>query len=262
MLTAINGLPGSGKNVYATHLAQKHFRRTNSLLARIIRKINHEPIIINNVYSTYPILLKKYSKRSKKPPIYSNKVTLYDLNNEYSFIPGAFIVIDEVQAFYDSEEYKDFPREIAIFNQFHRHFDIDDIIYISQHPSRIVKKIRVLISEFVKIRIFFNIPLINIGFMYYTKYFEFEDYGKYHHPKKEAQTYDFQNGFCFFRTKKVFKGYESQYLSVLNENKPLYESGEYSDLHLSERDVKNIYRGLEPSAGGAGSSRTGRRGGR
>ena len=33
--------------------------------------------------------------------------------------------------FYDSEEHKEFPKEIAIFNQFHRHFDIDDIYYIS-----------------------------------------------------------------------------------------------------------------------------------
>ena len=41
MIRAINGLPGYGKNVYATYLAKKHFRRTNFIVFRIIRKINH-----------------------------------------------------------------------------------------------------------------------------------------------------------------------------------------------------------------------------
>lgn len=66
-------------------------------------------------------------------------VNIYQLNNDFSFKPYSLIIIDEIQLYYDSDEYKDFPREIARFNQAHRHYGIKDIYYISQHPSRVVK---------------------------------------------------------------------------------------------------------------------------
>lgn len=242
MVTCISGIPGSGKNVYATYLAKKHFKKENSLLRKLFRKLTHKEIIMNNVYSTYPILLKKYFKRSKKKDIYSNRVTIFDLVPDNRYKKNALIIIDETQAFFDSEEYKEFPKEIAIFNQFHRHFDIKDIYYISQHPSRIMKKLRILTSEFDKIKSFINIPFINIGFMHIVSYFEFDDYGKYHHPKKEAKTYDVKNHYKLFFTKKVFKNYDSKYLRVLNKDKPLYDRGTFTSLSLSEREIKYIYR--------------------
>ena len=187
--------------------------------------------------------MKKYSKKSGKKNIYSNKVTIYDLVPDNRFLKHACIIIDEAQAFYDSEEHKIFPKEIATFNQFHRHFDVDNIYYISQHPSRILKKLCVLASEFDKVKIFINIPFINVGFMYIVVYYERDDYGKYNHPKKEAKTYDVKNRFCIFRTKPVFKSYDSKYLRVLNADKPLYDKGEFESLTLSEEDIRLIYRG-------------------
>lgn len=243
MVIALSGIPGSGKNVRATYLAKKHFKHQNNIIRKLIRKIKHEPILINNVYTTYPILLKKYPKRSKHKSIYSKKVTIYDLIPDNRFEKHACIIIDEAQAFYDSEEHKIFPKEIATFNQFHRHFDIDNIYYISQHPSRLLKKLCVLASEFDKVKTFINIPFINIGFMYIVVYYERDDYGKYNHPKKEAKTYDVKNRFCIFRTKPVFKSYDSKYLRVLNEDKPLYNKGEFESLALSEEDIRLIYRG-------------------
>lgn len=243
MVIALSGIPGSGKNVRATYLAKKHFRKQNNIVRKIIRKVKHEPILVNNVYTTYPILLKKYSKKSGKKNIYSNKVTIYDLVPDNRFLKHACIIIDEAQAFYDSEEHKIFPKEIATFNQFHRHFDVDNIYYISQHPSRILKKLCVLASEFDKVKIFINIPFINVGFMYIVVYYERDDYGKYNHPKKEAKTYDVKNRFCIFRTKPVFKSYDSKYLRVLNADKPLYDKGEFESLTLSEEDIRLIYRG-------------------
>lgn len=242
MVTCISGIPGSGKNVRATYLAKKHFKKENSLIRKLFRKLTHRPTLVNNVYSTYPILLKKYSKRSKKKNIYSNRVTIYDLVPYNRFQKNALIIIDETQAFYDSEEYKDFPKEIAIFNQFHRHFNISDIYYISQHPSRIMKKLCILASEFDKIKTFINIPFINIGFMHIVCYFERDDYGKYHHPKKEAKTYDVKNHYKLFLTRKVFKSYDSKYLRVLNEDKPLYDKGTFASIALSEKEIKYIYR--------------------
>ena len=238
MVITINGIPGSGKNVLATKLAIKHYKRENN----IIRKILHQEIIVNNVYSTYPILLKKYSKRSKKQDIYTNRTTLYDLVPYNRFRKGALIIVDETQAFYDSEDHKEFPKEISVFNQFHRHFDVDDIIYITQHPSRLMKKLRILCCEYDKVKTFVIIPIIGLAFMHIVKYFEFEDYGKYNHPKKEAKTYDVKNQYMLFFTKRIFKSYNSKYLNVLNKDQPLYDRGTFNSKDLSIEEIKYIYR--------------------
>ena len=235
MISVISGLPGKGKNVLATNLAKRHYRAENGLILRIIRKIKHEPIILNNVYSTYPILLNKRRKE------YSNVVSFYDLDGSYKFLPNALIIVDEVQAFYDSDEHKNFPKKIAVFNQFHRHFNIKDIYYISQHPSRIVKKLRDVSYGFTKVRSFFVIPIINLGIMYYSNYYEFEDYGKWHHPAKEFQTYDVDNHFLLFNAKSIFTSYNSKYLNVLNRDKPLYNKGKFNDLYLSKEELNSIY---------------------
>lgn len=240
MITLISGIPGSGKNVLATKIALNHYKKTNSIFRRLIRRLFHKEVWINNVYSTYPILIKK---SRKKGDIYSNRITIYDLVPDNRFIKHAKIFIDETQAFYDSEEHKDFPNEIAIFNQFHRHFDIDDIYYISQHPSRIMKKLRILACEFDKIKTFIVIPFIKLSFMHIVRYFEFDDYGKYNHPKKEAKTYDVKNKYFLFFARKVFKSYDSKYLKVLNKDKPLYDIGHFTSLELTEEEVKYIYRG-------------------
>ncbi len=242
MVITINGIPGSGKNVLATKLAIKHYKRENNIIRKIIRKILHQEIIVNNVYSTYPILLKKYSKRSKKQDIYTNRTTLYDLVPYNRFRKGALIIVDETQAFYDSEDHKEFPKEISVFNQFHRHFDVDDIIYITQHPSRLMKKLRILCCEYDKVKTFVIIPIIGLAFMHIVKYFEFEDYGKYNHPKKEAKTYDVKNQYMLFFTKRIFKSYNSKYLNVLNKDQPLYDRGTFNSKDLSIEEIKYIYR--------------------
>lgn len=238
MITCVNGIPGSGKNVLVTKICLHHYKKTNNSIRRLIRKIKKEPIWINNVYSTYPILLKK----TKKEKVYSNIVTIYDLVPSNRFLNHAVIVIDETQAFYDSEDHKEFPKEIAIFNQFHRHFGIDDIYYVSQHPSRILKKLRILACEFDKIKRFICIPFIHLAFMHIVRYFEFDDYGKYNHPKKEAKTYDVKNKYMLFFAGKVFKAYDSKYLKVLNIDKPLYNRGVFKKIDLSEKEIKYIYR--------------------
>ena len=219
MISIISGLPGKGKNVLATHIGLKHFKRENNFVKLFIRRIKHQPLIINNVYSSYPILL----------------------NKNYKFKKNALIIIDEVQSFYDSDEFKDFPKEIAVFNQFHRHFDIKDIYYISQHPSRVVKKLRNVSCKFTKVRTFIVIPVIKIGIMYISNYYEFEDYGKWHHPSKEMKTYDVDNHFKIFNAKKVFDSYNSKYLSVLNKDKPFYDQGSYFSKTLSSSDISNIF---------------------
>ena len=36
MITIISGIPGSGKNVVATKIALKHYKKTNSIFRRLI----------------------------------------------------------------------------------------------------------------------------------------------------------------------------------------------------------------------------------
>ncbi len=235
MISVISGLPGSGKNVYATYLAKKHYRRENTVFRRLVRSLRHDDVYINNVYSTYPILLDKRKK------IFSNVISLYDLNGQYSFKYGSLIIIDEVQSFYDSDDWQDFPKSIAVFNQFHRHFNIDDIYYITQHPSRLVKKLRNVCFQFIKIRKFKIVPIIKLGFIYFTNYYEFDDYGKWHHPEKEFKTYDVDNHFKFFFVNSIFKSYNSKYLNVLNRDKPLYNKGSFKYLDLTIEEIKSIY---------------------
>jgi len=236
---SVGGLPGKGKNVFTVHEARKHYKKTNSILRRLIRKIFKRETTVNNVYSNFPILLKNSRKEEKK--IYSNKVMLNDLNLKNRFQKDSVIIIDEVQAIYDSDEFKDFPKEIAVFNQFHRHFDIKDIYYISQHPSRIVKKLRNIIPEFIKIRTFVIIPIIKLSFMYYSVYYEFDDYGKWHHPKKEAKTYDVKNKFKIFFARGVFTSYKSKYLNEIIKDKPLLTRGSYTSLDLDKKDILNMF---------------------
>ena len=240
MVRTINGIPGSGKNVIATYEAKKHFKRTNSLIRRAIRRIAHRPVWVNNVYTSYPILLRKGTKKRKAT--YSKRVSLYDLIPQHRFLKHALIIIDETQVLFDSEEFKEFPKDIATFNQFHRHFGIDDIIYITQHPSRLMKKLRVLCSEFDRVKTFILIPFINFAIINVVQYFEFDDYGKYNHPKKEAKTYDVNNRLYLFFAKKVFKSYDSTYMRVFNENSPLFDRGDFSSLALTNDEIKYVFR--------------------
>lgn len=242
MITCISGIPGSGKNVLATHIALKHYKKENNFLHKLVRRLKHEPIKVNNVYSSYPIILKKYPKCSKKQNVYSNRITLFDLIPKNRFQKNSIIIIDETQVIYDSEEHKEFPKDIATFNQFHRHFDIKDIYYITQHPSRLMKKLRILCSEFDKVKTFINPFFLPIGFMHIVKYFEFDDYGKYHHPKKEAKTYDVKNQYKLFVTYRVFRSYISKYMKILNIDSPMYQKGNYQDLILNNNEIKYIFR--------------------
>lgn len=242
MVRTINGIPGSGKNVIATHIAKKHYKKTNSFLRRVIRRMTRQPVRVNNVYTSYPVLLRKGSKLFKREPVYSRRVTIFDLVPTNRFLPNSEIIIDEVQVMFDSEEYKEFPKDIATFNQFHRHFGIHDIIYITQHPSRLMKKLRVLCSEFDRVKTFILIPFINFAIINVVQYYEFDDYGKYNHPKKEAKTYDVNNKLYLFFARKVFNSYDSTYMRILNINSPLYDKGVYNSPILSDNEIKYIFK--------------------
>lgn len=229
---SINGLPGKGKTLTSVHLAIKHYKKQNKFISRIVRKLQRKDIIYNSVYSNFPILLDKRRK------IYSNRVSVYDLMNQYSFLENSLIIVDEIQLYYDSDEYKVFPRIIANFNQAHRHFLIKDIIYISQHPSRVVKKLRNVISEYYRIKSIFRLPILNIGFITARVTYEFEDYELSFTKDSELRKMkDIKSKIFFVNFRKVYKSYDTCYLRPLNADKPLINHGSYNSIDLDDQDI-------------------------
>lgn len=330
-LIALNGVPGSGKTLNATHLARRHFRKTNRFYKIIIakyKKIMFEffsqiPLLkkikeiknkigdyiykkiplyillvliklffkfclilllivghnlytkaliifyllfykkiknnfdsldydyyclfkhkkINNVYSTYPILL------NKRLDIWTNKIDILDLQNNYSFLPHSLIILDEIQLFVDSDEYSDPQKKeiiskIAKFLQAHRHFGIDRIIFTSQSPSRIFKKARNIVIGYLKQRRIIKIPLTPFAIMLGTMYYDFEYYGRYIPKDREERKklpFDYKRVITIFNIDKVYESYDSKYLSLYNYNKPLLNRGKWVDFKVPMDILKRMF---------------------
>ena len=258
-LRCLCGVPGSGKTLEATRIALNHYKKQNNTvrkslmhigsllhIKKCIEEFNYYGIFphgkINNIYSNYPILL------NKKKKIYSNKIDLWKLDNSYSFYPNSIIIIDEVQLYVDSDEYKDKEqnariRKIAKFLQAHRHFGIDDIIFISQHPSRIFKKARNICESYSKMKKIIRIPFTPLCITRSIGYYEFDFYGRFIPKDKDERKklpFDYFKKTRIFNCKKVFKAYDSRYLSLYNYDKPLYVEKYYSS-KLSMDDLEILF---------------------
>lgn len=203
---------------------------------------------VNNIYSNFPIYLYSYfDKESRKfKKVYSHSVSLWDLKGQYSFLPYSLIIIDEVQLYIDSDEYQDKKarenfRPIAKFLQAHRHFGIKDITFISQHPSRVMAKIRNVTNEFIKVKRFIKIPLTSIGLCFGTIYYDSDSYGKSTTIDKKYCNYDFKKLFRICNIKKLYGSYDTCYLRLLNANKPL-KIGSYNDKFLNLNEYSRVFR--------------------
>lgn len=236
----VHGLPGQGKTLLATALAIKQYRKSNTLVRRIIRKKLGVPSRLNLIYSNYSILL------DKKRNVYSNIVSIDDCNNDYSFFPNSSIIIDEVQAFYDSyRDFKNFPRSVSSFFQFHRHFGIKDIYLISQSPRRVVTYLRDVTSVYWRIKKFIKIPFIPLGVIYYRICYEFDHYDwAFTRSKEEIKRYDISSKLVFFSTYKVFNSFKSKYLNMLNINSELCKRGQYKSKAFPKKEIDYLYNRL------------------
>lgn len=236
----LHGIPGTGKSVSGVSVALRHYKKENSILKQFIRYLKKESILINNVYSNFPILL------DKKHNIYSNIINIDDLDNTYSFKYNSIIILDEVQAFYDSyRDFKKFPVGISSFFQMHRHFGVKDIYVISQHPRRIITYIRDVISQYHRIKHFYKLRLLNLGIICYRKCYEFEDFTEsFTRDKERKKILDIKTGFYIFKLSKVFKAFDSKYLKVLNFYKPLPDYGTYSNKEIPKSMVDYLNKKL------------------
>ena len=258
-----SGIPGSGKTLHSTHDALKHFKRENNKLKKSFillfskipgklgaaarDKIKYYKCFpfckINNVYSSYPILL------DKKRKIYSNKWSIFAFNGKWSFYPNALFVDDEIQLKIDSDEYDDKDKkkliaQIAKFCQAARHFGCNKIIFTTQHPSRLFKKMRNVASGFIQHKRMFIFPILSIGWIKTIRYYLLDDYGK-HIPKDRKERnklpFEYKKKTVFMNFKKVFKSYDSRYLSKYNYDKPLYNKGTYTSLKVDYNDLVSYF---------------------
>jgi len=226
-----SGLPGTGKTASATFTAVKHYKSDNSILSKLIEK---RKVDVNRVYSNYPILL------DVKKGIYSNTLKPGDMCMKYQFPHGSLLILDEFQRYYDSREFKTFPKELGTFFQHHRHGSIKDIILISQHPRRVDNKGRDLSEIFRRYKIFLKIPFLPVIFCYYTNYYEFEDYGKYNHLKKEMKTYDYDNHMRLYWTWNVFNRFDSKYFRIIFENLATAPENRFTGKSLTLEQINSV----------------------
>lgn len=209
---------------------RKKYKKENMFIKRIFRK----GLINNNVFSNYPIELKK--------KVYSNQVSLYDLKNYRKWYMDSDIVLDEFQLYCDSIDFKNFPSKVRNFFQLHRHFGVNNIYVMSQDPSRIVKQVRVLLCEYYEIVKFVKIPFLGIGFFRYNIYFNDEDYGKPVNVKKDEVTYKFKKRISLpLRYKKLYKSYNTKYMRCLVDNEPYFERIPFKEKYMSIDEVEKTF---------------------
>lgn len=233
-VVAVCGLPGTGKTLFCTYLANKEFKKENTKFKKLFRKIKKVESVRNVVFSNYPI---KFDKKN-----YSNMVSLFDMARWNKYYMNCTFIFDEFQLYFDSLDFKNFPKNIRNTFQLHRHFGISNIFIISQHPSRIVKQARVLVTEFYEITKFIKIPFTGIAFFRYNIYYDFENYGKPVNVKKSEVVYRFKKKIKFFRYKKVFKSYDTKYFKKLVEDSDYVPKVSYADLAMEKVDILENYR--------------------
>ena len=230
-----SGLPGSGKTEYLTYLALKHYKKENNIIKLLIRKYikKQKDIYVNNVYTDYPVLL------DIKNEIYSNRVHITDLDNTYRVKNRSFIGIDEPQLKHDSADWQEFPRSIGMFLQLHRHFGINDIVFATQHPNRLVMYEKNIMGVYRKMHNVIKIPFTPFKFVIIRSCYEITDYDLISTRDKETKKMrNIKTTFKIYNANKVHKHYDDKYLSPLNECKPLLDKGTYDSLKLTENDLK------------------------
>ena len=250
MLRIITGKPGMGKTLLMTYLHYKNFKRDNPPLKifnkeKIFRK---KHVYILNKYSDYPIVFKKPRKGVKflvsdgdSTPVLVDYITslrcrIFDLILDNKFAPNAQFNFDEIQAKYDSMEYKDFPDSIAHYCQAHRHFG-NDINICSQSQSRIIKRLLVLAEEYWEImsfRVIFGFAIVEVRVTWDMK-------ANLENGVMSDNISDCEYRRIIFRLKKVGSMYDTCYLRFLQDGSTKYESKMFDKLQLNKNELLDSF---------------------
>ena len=266
----ITAPPGQGKTLNMTRIAIDIFKEINPFLKRREEKF----VFYNPIYSNYPILLW-YQKKSFKYmtpngtlhesiPIkkiydekldceyyqkceeeereyygcFSMKVKFTEMRLTYNFGIDATFFIDELQYIYDSMEYKDFPDCIAHFFQVHRHLMVNMIYTNSQSLSRVIKRVLCVSEEFWNV-----IDLKTYKLLPFLSKVEFKITNEINDSKNNENDKTIKEDTEYFKkyflNKRVFNGYITRYLGVLNEDLPMYKNECFESLKMNKKDILN-----------------------
>lgn len=266
----ITAPPGQGKTLNMTRIAIDIFKEMNPILKRHKEKY----VFYNSIYSNYPILLWYQKNKFKymtpngilneSIPIkkiydekldseyyiaceeeerefygcFSMKVKFTDMRLTYNFGIDATFFIDELQYIYDSMEYKDFPDCIAHFFQVHRHLMVNMIYTNSQSLSRVIKRVLCVTEEFWNVIELKNYKLIPfLSKVEFKITYEINDSKNNENDKTINENVEYFKKYFF--NKRVFNGYITRYLGVLNEDLPYYKNECYTSLKMEKKDILN-----------------------
>lgn len=129
LISGIFGLPGSGKSLYLSMLADRAVKGKN---------LNFS----NQSYSMF----KKYDKVYTTFPFQGAYELDFELLGKVK-LEKCLILIDEIMMFCDSRNFKTFGENLKFFFSQHRKFEID-IVYASQAYDDVDKKIRNLTDSY------------------------------------------------------------------------------------------------------------------
>lgn len=186
MITAVIGLPGSGKSLY-------------------LNKIILESLIAGERVLTNMVIDESFYKFTKRQ--LQKKGTLFHLRkiSELQFFDRGIIVIDEIEEFFEARDWAKLSAEDRAKFRQHRHEKLD-IFYSAEYFTRTDLVIRQLTQEVIEINNYFQkIFYVNRynGFEYEKNEFSAEPINS--HPK------------YFIRTKKLSRSYDTLHFEKKRE---------------------------------------------
>jgi hypothetical protein len=254
----ITGRPGYGKTLNMTNECRLNFKADNPVLKRLwTEKILHKPYIYQiNDYSNYPILLKSskkplyyyndftekeekahFNEETQKYELYDWKVRLFDMRIKYKFNETARFYIDEIQAMYDSMDYKEFPDCIAHFFQAHRHLEVNNIYCNSQSLSRIIKRVLVVSEVYYNIQSY--IKIFGYSFCNYKITWDLAAGNETKNVNENIADIEYKTR--IFKSKKVYRMYYTKYLKGLLDKAEKYKNEQWDSLIMKYEDIMHMF---------------------
>ena len=245
----ITAPPGFGKTLNMTRIALQLFNEHNEInfMNELNDKIHkREKVYKVNIYSNYPILLKKSKKdmlwidgagnlKSGKE-IYSNKMKFTDMCLSWNFCDNASFFIDEIAFTYDSMEYKDFPDAISHFFMIHRHLSYNMIYTNSQSVSRIIKRVLCVSEEYWNV-------ISMIKFLPFYNRVKFKITYDIKSTKDSENIIDDRQEIVikWFNKRKVYNAYDTKYLSELKKGLQMYNKGQWTSKRMTKEEILNNF---------------------
>ena len=167
---------------------------------------------------------------------FSNYIRFTDMRLKFRFLKNASFFIDELQYIYDSMEYKDFPDCIAHFFQVHRHLSYNMIYTNSQSLSRVIKRVLCVSEEFwnvIELKQYLLLPFLS------KCEFKITNDINYSKNNENSINEDIKAAYLTVRffNKRVYNGYITKYLGVLNEGLELYPTKTFKSLKMEKNDI-------------------------